>query len=141
VFEFSLPAHPSFVPLAHLVVARIATLYGLPPRQVDTLRLALTELVANAVRHAYPSGHRGSFQVRVSKESDRLIMVVIDHGDERDREQASGCDDGLGLGMELSIVRELAERVDISRTPGGGWTVRVGFLAHMTSGAPNGGPP
>jgi anti-sigma regulatory factor (Ser/Thr protein kinase) len=139
VFEFSLPAHRSFVPLARLAVGRIATLYGLPPTQSDALRLALTELVANAVRHAYAPGHAGSFQVRVHKDSDRLVMEVIDHGSEQDRERASGRSDGLGLGMGLTIVQQLAERIDVSDTPGGGWTVRVEFPVPPTSGASTGG--
>ena len=95
------------------------------------LRRALTNLVTNAVRLA-PSGTMIS--VAVGTERDMAFVSVADGGPGIPVEDQDhiferfwrGADSGKGLGLGLSIVRQIAERhggrIDLVSTPGFGST-------------------
>jgi two-component sensor histidine kinase/PAS domain-containing protein len=87
--------------------ARVATTregsFGVLPAQVATpMALVLSELLANAVEHAY-GGDSGKLHVRVRRSAASLEMVVADQG--------PGLPEGFSLerasGLGLQIVRTL----------------------------------
>ena len=78
--------------------------FGILPAEVATpLSMTLTELVQNAVEHAYPDGRSGVIEVLVRRTADRLDVQVVDDG--------AGLPDGFDLQastrLGLQIVRTL----------------------------------
>lgn len=85
----------------------------LDPETLANLRLLVSELVTNAVRHACGE----SFEVRLEVTQDMLRLEVRDDGSGfQPRIQPS--DDGTG-GYGLYIVERLADRWGVERDAGG----------------------
>ena len=129
-FARSYEADPTSVGRARAELARFASRGGASQTQVDGLRLAVSEAVTNAVRHAYPLSS-GEVRVRARLGDDGLQVVVSDdgcgvHGDGADR-------DGLGFG--LSLICEVSEQMTLAPRAGGGTDVRMRFsLSQSDSG-------
>lgn len=89
------PGHPE---QAHAVREFVASL--LPDRpDLDELLLAVTELVANALRHT-KSGQDGSFTVDILHSADYAAVSVTDEGGPREpvaRDADVGAESGRGL--------------------------------------------
>jgi two-component sensor histidine kinase len=88
------------------------------------LGLLLTELVTNALKHAFPDGRGGRVAVSLSGEgSGRLLLVVADDGTPSDVAPRGGST-GVGsaivkalaaqLGGEIAVVRDGGTRVEVS---------------------------
>jgi two-component system OmpR family sensor kinase len=104
----------------------------------ESLRVALGNLVDNAIRYTPPGG---KVDVRVRTEGGELVAEVLDTGpgippEERervfDRFYRGGAAAGSGSGLGLSIVREIARRhgatVELRDRDGGqGFCARVRF--------------
>jgi two-component sensor histidine kinase len=85
------------------VVVRRSGSFGTLPADVATpLSMTLTELVQNAVEHAYPGGESGQIEVLVSRAADRLDVEVLDDGA------------GLPVGFDLQTSTRLG--LEIVRT-------------------------
>ncbi|MEA2303168.1 MAG: hypothetical protein QOH43_448 [Solirubrobacteraceae bacterium] len=97
-------------------------LAGVPADQGDRLLLAASEIYANAVRHA-----GGAPGVRVGWVDGHFVCELSDHGEGLDDPMAgyvpprAGAPDGAGLW----VARQLASRLELLATPGGGLTTRV----------------
>lgn len=96
---------------------------GLDDDRVADLALAVSEIVANAVVHAYRDGGDGIITVHAETASDGAVRVKI-------------ADDGMGLsprtdspgaGLGLVIAGNIADRMEIDRPKAGGTTVRMTF--------------
>jgi anti-sigma regulatory factor (Ser/Thr protein kinase)/anti-anti-sigma regulatory factor len=71
------------------------------------LQLALGEIVANAIQHAYPAGTGGSVEIDAEIRADGLLECrVTDHG--RWREPGHSQDRGNGLMLAAYLAGELA---------------------------------
>jgi len=121
-FVRSYQSEPASVGRARAELARFATRAGASQTLVDGLRLAVSEAVTNAVRHAYPLSS-GEVRVRARLGDDGLQVVVSDdgcgvHGDGADR-------DGLGFG--LSLICEVSDQMTLAPRAGGGTDVRMCF--------------
>jgi two-component sensor histidine kinase len=86
------------------VVVRRSGSFGILPAEVATpLAMTLTELVQNAVEHAYPDGRSGEIDVLVTRHEERLDVDVVDDG--------AGLPEGFDLQtstrLGLQIVRTL----------------------------------
>jgi anti-sigma regulatory factor (Ser/Thr protein kinase) len=86
----------------------------------DSVALAVTEACANAVRHAYPSGH-GQILLDTWVEDELFVVQVRDRGVLLDAETRVARD---GLGVQL--MREVAE-ADVVPRMSGGTEVRLAF--------------
>jgi two-component sensor histidine kinase len=86
-------------------VHRVGSFGELPGEVATALAMVLTELVQNAVEHAYPPPARGAIEVRAGREADALIVEVRDEG--------AGLPEGFELAesnrLGLRIVRTLVE--------------------------------
>jgi anti-sigma regulatory factor (Ser/Thr protein kinase)/anti-anti-sigma regulatory factor len=72
----------------------------------DALRLALGEIVSNAIEHAYPPGRAGAFEVDAELKQDGLLECrVTDHGTWR--EPGPEPDRGNGLMLASYLAAEL----------------------------------
>ena len=104
------PAKPEFLLLARLAATGVGRSAGASEEAIADLKLAVTEAVANAVRHAYPPGEPGTVTIELKSAGGRLEIVVSDTG--------KGLGDGdpspVGVaagesGMGLSIIRAIAD--------------------------------
>lgn len=100
---FDLPADTDAPSQAR--TALLALTGAVEPRLLEDLRLLITELVTNSVRHG-PGG-----QVRVTvnvKDQDQIFAEVTDNGNQGVVEIREAAEDGGGLG--LRILDRMASR-------------------------------
>lgn len=114
---------PGNVALLRHNVREYARGCGLHRDQVADLTLAVSEIVANAVVHAYRDGSDGTITVHAEPVDNGGIRVRI-------------ADDGIGLsprtdspgaGLGLVIAGNVADRLEIDRPEAGGTEVRLTF--------------
>ena len=91
-------------PEADVAVRRHGEIGVLPAEVATPLSLVLTELVQNAVEHAFPTGS-GRIDVRVTRDDDALHLAVEDDG----RGLPAGFDLAASTRLGLQIVRTLVE--------------------------------
>jgi serine/threonine-protein kinase RsbW len=139
-------ADPESVGRARAELASFASRAGASPTLVDGVRLAVSEAVTNAVRHAYPLDP-GEIRVRALVGEDVLEVVVSDDGCgvHRDRARDSGgvtgrdrASDGgtIGLGFGLALICEVSDQMTLAPRSNGGTDVRMRFsLLELDSGA------
>ena len=118
--RWRLPADAAALPLVRASVSRIVA--GAAARDLDRIRLALTEACANVVRHAYPDD-RGVLDAGLRLRPKVLMIEVCDCGvgvtEDREPPREAG---GLGL----PLIDMLADRVEVApRDPG--TSVRMTF--------------
>lgn len=91
----------------------------------DDLRLLVSEVVTNAVRHGGSQGHGSAderVRLRMGVEGPRLRVEVFDGGAGfRPAQRRPGADPGSGWGVHF--VRELADRWGTAHDTGGGSVV------------------
>jgi anti-sigma regulatory factor (Ser/Thr protein kinase) len=119
-FKLRLAAQPAAVPTARHELAKIA--YGCGADSF-AVRTVVTELVGNAVKHAYDETEPGSVLVTARSQSGRLLVTVTDDGSGLRPHLATG-----GLGLGLPIAGKLAEELRIE-TDDHGTTVVAAFPA------------
>ena len=87
------------------------------------LAVTLTELLQNAIEHAYPEETSGTIAVEIARERDEIVMVVRDDG----AGIPSGALKGARLGLQIvrSLVEELAGTFEITSDGGTRVEVRV----------------
>jgi two-component sensor histidine kinase len=93
-----------------------------PVSETQALPLAIIvhELVANAVRHAFPDGRRGSIAIACSLASGGVSLVVRDSG-----VGAACLTPGDGLALVEGLVEHLGGVMSIETAPDAGVGVRV----------------
>jgi len=113
------PAKPEFLLLARLAATGVGRSAGASEETIADLKLAVTEAVANAVRHAYPPDSPGRVSVELSADGGRLEIAVSDEG--RGLGDAELTSDGPSepgeSGMGLSIIRAIADEVEVGAGP------------------------
>ena len=92
-------------PESSVGVRRTGAFGELPAEVATVLALVLTELVQNAVEHAYPDGAAGGIEVQAERTDGRLRVTVVDDG--------AGLPEGFDLAasprLGLRIVRTLVQ--------------------------------
>jgi stage II sporulation protein AB (anti-sigma F factor) len=95
---------------------------GLERRLVDDIGLAVTEVVTNAVMHAFPGSDDGSIDVMATVNGGEVTLRIVDDGvGMRPRM------DSPGAGLGLSIASRLARRMVVECPLRGGTEVRMTF--------------
>jgi signal transduction histidine kinase len=114
------------------------------------LAQVLTNLVMNAVVHAYAEGQAGQIAIRVSEpRADRLSLTVQDNGKGIPADQLGRIFDpffttarsrgntGLGLHIVYNLVtNKLQGRIDVVSRPGTGTTFRIDLPRSVTGEMP-----
>jgi serine/threonine-protein kinase RsbW len=116
-----LTALPASVGLARRLVGELLVELGQPRERVLDIQLALSEALANTVRHAYADGEAAAFDLSVRADPNHVRVVVTDEGSG----QPAAESDGPGLGIPL--MRALADVVHVGHRPGAGTRVTLGF--------------
>lgn len=127
-YTFTVPATPAAVTAARRTVVDSLAVWGLPPGSevVHTLRLAVSELVTNAVQH---TGHVTP-HITVTLQADarrRLRIGVTDRHRDRPRIRLATSDAtrGRGLALVRSLLLELRGHLTTQRHPDGTKTVWI----------------
>jgi anti-sigma regulatory factor (Ser/Thr protein kinase) len=128
MISLELPAVPEAVPAARHAVSDFAESHD---ADVAGVKMAVSEAVGNAVRHAFLTRTEpGSIWVRAKRTGESLIVVVEDNG--------SGVEpriDSPGLGLGIPIIESVSEALTIERRRGGGARVvmRFGLAAEQSA--------
>ena len=114
-------------------IVDVAQSFGASPELLGRVRLAVSEAVSNAVRHAYRDGDRLAPEIRVSAGVDEgaLHVVVVDRGVGL---RAPDAQPGMGLG--LAIMDAVADEVEV-RTRSG-WGTELHLLFSLAPEEPEG---
>ena len=91
-------ATPASVPEVRASVRAMAAGAGLESPSIEDLALAVTEAAANVVRHAYPRGAEGVFDLDASVDDGQFVVHLRDYGRGL---RPSAPSDGLGMGLYL----------------------------------------
>ncbi len=114
-------ALPGTVPVARKDVADFAARAGVSGRQLDAIRLAVSEALTNVVVHAYRA-EPGQIHVTAAVASDELWVLVADDGCGHQTPATSP-----GLGWGLALMAESSDSFEIAERAGGGTEVRLRF--------------
>ncbi len=92
----------------------------LPDSHLLPLAIITHELIANACRHAFPDGRRGSIAVAFSRAVGGVSLVVRDSGIGADT-----LEPGEGLALVRGLVEHLGGSMSIETAPEAGVGVRI----------------
>lgn len=92
----------------------------LPDSHLLPLAIITHELIANACRHAFPDGRRGSIAVAFSRAVGGVSLVVRDSGI-----GAEALIPGEGLSLVRGLVEHLGGSMNIETAPEAGMGVRI----------------
>jgi serine/threonine-protein kinase RsbW len=120
--ELALAARAENIAIVRHALGGLGEAFGVPEPKLSDIRLAVTEACANVVVHAYPEGHDGQMEVAASMHGDELTVLVRDWG--RGIRPRS---DSPGLGLGLSMIAALAERVQLGHDSDEHTEVRMTF--------------
>jgi anti-sigma regulatory factor (Ser/Thr protein kinase) len=118
-----LPAAPSAVSLLRRRAAECVSTAGASDEVTQAVALAVSEIVTNAVIHAYAGEDPGHVRVSCHVEGERFIVEVADEGVGIGLRQ-----DSPGIGHGLAMVGALVHTLKIAPGPDGrGTSVTMGF--------------
>ncbi|HEY0938617.1 MAG TPA: histidine kinase dimerization/phosphoacceptor domain -containing protein [Steroidobacter sp.] len=90
------------------------------------LLLMTTELMTNALKHAYPDGRTGSVQITVNGTKRELMLLVDDDGRGLPRDFDLHAGSGLGMRIVEGLVAQLHGELQIEpRAPGAHFRVQL----------------
>lgn len=89
------------------------------------LGLIINELFSNALKYAFPEGRNGEITISAKKDRDGILLVFRDNG--------IGLPEGfdwkeshsLGLRLVLTLVEQLSGTIDLDRSSGTAYTIRI----------------
>jgi anti-sigma regulatory factor (Ser/Thr protein kinase) len=119
---WELPAVPASVSAMRRQAAAFALAAGAPENVADKVELAVSELVTNAVLHAYVGREPGRVSVRCEAAEGRITVAVADDG-----VGVAPRSDSPGVGHGLALVGGLADTLDVASGAGGGTVVTMSF--------------
>jgi serine/threonine-protein kinase RsbW len=112
-FEARVPGTPLGVSTLRRAMAELAKDCGMDAEGIADVRLAVTEAATNAVIHAYAEAE-GELRVTAAVRQGELAIVIGDTGPGLVERR-----DSPGLGLGLSLIASVAERLRIVNDPGG----------------------
>lgn len=116
--------------------------HGVPKQEQPNLLLAVGELCANSIQHAYEGRAGQPIKVSVRSSEDSVVIEVEDFGKPFDAEQyeAPNLEAVPESGYGLFLVRTIADSlsIDVARERGTRWTL-VKYLPGRGPTAPPGG--
>jgi len=124
------PARAASVACARNAVCGLALPAGASAEELDSIRLAVSEAVTNAVVHAYPDGAPGPVHVKAAIAGGALSVIVADDGCGLG---AAGETAGLGLG--LALMENACDSLRLGASHSGGAQVEMRFLLSAATAA------
>ncbi|CBS87969.1 sensor histidine kinase [Azospirillum lipoferum] len=97
------------------------------------LAIATSELVSNALLHAFPHGHPGTVRVMLEREENGMRLIVRDNGvglpagmpSQHKRPSRGGAGSGLGLNLVQALSHQAGATLKIERDSGTIFTLTI----------------
>jgi stage II sporulation protein AB (anti-sigma F factor) len=132
VVELEIPPTMEYLDLARVVVSAAASVDpSFSPTRVSDLRLAVSELCANAIESHQRTGNDEPLLIRCDLDHDRVTIEIEDHGGGFDPDDLSALPQATDparleheRGLGISLVKSLADDVQFL-VKDDGTTVRV----------------
>jgi PAS domain S-box-containing protein len=122
-------AQLDFIEYLRTVVESLVTTYGAEPSAIETTvtgaqvqldidraiacGLIVTELVSNALRHAFPHHRHGHIHVEVVTTADQVVLEVRDDGVGLPREAQRGAVPSFGLQIARTLTQQLDGTIEL----------------------------
>jgi len=101
--------------------------------------LILNELVANALKHAFPPGSDGLIEVTLQLDgAGHILLGVRDNGAGMAPEIDVATSRSLGLKLVTSLARQLGGTIEIARGPGTAFQIRFPVRSAQSQDTPSG---
>ncbi|MBI3395448.1 MAG: PAS domain S-box protein [Spirochaetia bacterium] len=81
--------------------------------------LIITEIVSNALKHAFPGGARGAINVILEKNADRVTLLITDNGCGLPSDLDQRIESSLGLRLIERLSRQIGGTMSRSSSPAG----------------------
>jgi serine/threonine-protein kinase RsbW len=115
------PAVPDSVRAGRRALTRFAVGAGASAEQVEAVRLAASEALTNAVKHAYPDSE-GSVRITAAVACGELCVLIADDGCGIRPHVSHG-----GLGLGLTLIASLCDELQLVKRSSGGTGLRLWF--------------
>ncbi|WP_027964892.1 anti-sigma B factor RsbW [Halalkalibacillus halophilus] len=126
--EMKLPAKSEFVGVLRLTISGVANRMGFSYEEIEDLKVAVSEAITNAVKHAYYDEETGEVTIGFGLYEDRLEVMVADHGGSFNlkevKEDTGPYDEGVPVtnmregGFGLFLIDALMDKVEINNNHG-----------------------
>lgn len=134
VLEF--PSMAENVGVARVAVAAFAAQLDFSLDEIEDIKIAVSEAVTNAVVHGYRD-RPGLVRVAAMLTSDELVVEVADRGkgiaDVKKAQEPTFSTDPERLGLGLSFINSLMDKIELRSTPGQGTLVRMSKKPQQTA--------
>lgn len=90
-----------------------------------TLGMLVTELIGNALRHAFPDGRRGTVELRLDSSTEYLILSVRDDGVGLPGDFSIERTSVLGLGLVKALASRLGGELILRESQGTWWELHL----------------
>ena len=123
----TLTSHPKYLPLVRAVVQEGASLAGFDSEGTQELLLAVTEAVANVIRHAYNNETDKRIDFELSIEGNRLQLDIIDYGRFVDPAKIASrpLDEVRPGGLGVHLIKTTMDQVEYVKNNHGGTTLTL----------------
>ncbi|MDE9849069.1 anti-sigma B factor RsbW [Staphylococcus pseudintermedius] len=129
IIEMRLPASAEYVSLIRLTLSGVFTRAGAHYDDIEDAKIAVSEAVTNAVKHAYKDKEeRGYIHVCFELASDRIKIVVSDQGDsfnyQETRQKLGPYQENESIdflregGLGLFLIESLMDEVTVDKDTG-----------------------
>jgi anti-sigma regulatory factor (Ser/Thr protein kinase) len=127
----TLTSDPKYLPLVRAVVSEGASLAGFDSEGTQEILLAVTEAVANVIRHAYSNQIDKRIDFELAVDEQRFQLDIIDYGSFVDPSQIASrpLDEVRPGGLGVHLIKKTMDRVDYQKNKHGGTTLRLVKIA------------
>ena len=120
-----IPSSSEYVLLGRLVVTQVGQVAGFGPEDIYDLKLAVTEAITNAIRHARVDTIKIEYFARPAE----VEIAVVDAGSGFDAESLNQ-DPGKQGGFGLAVIGNLVDEVTLDS---GSYGTRLTMIRRLTS--------
>ncbi|HIV81445.1 MAG TPA: anti-sigma B factor RsbW [Candidatus Salinicoccus merdavium] len=126
--EMKFPSSAEYVGLIRLTLSGVFSRVGATYDQIEDAKIAVSEAVTNAVKHAYTDNESGNILVGFAVFSNKIEIIVSDNGQSFDYEQIKSElgpyneDDNVNYlregGLGLFLIETLMDEIVVRKDPG-----------------------